>query len=83
MRRSIVTFTVIALSFTVSAPASAADTTKYKNCAAVNAKYKHGIAKQGFREQGGALTGRPYVNTKLYIINKSRDRDKDGVACEQ
>jgi hypothetical protein len=56
---------------------------KYKNCAAVNKVYPHGIAKSGYKKSASGLTGTPFVNTKLYNLNSAKDRDKDGVACEK
>jgi hypothetical protein len=56
---------------------------KFKNCDAVHKKYPHGIAKIGYKNKGGAVKGKPFVNTKLYAFqSKALDRDKDGVACE-
>jgi hypothetical protein len=55
----------------------------FKNCTAVNKVYPHGIAKN-FKviKRADGLTGRPFVSFKLYMANHTRDRDKDGVACE-
>jgi hypothetical protein len=57
----------------------------YKNCTALNGDYPHGVGRVGARDR---TTGaRPVTNFKvsnsLYAANRSRDRDKDGVACEQ
>ena len=67
----------------LAAPASAATPRVFKNCKAVNNVYRHGIAKN-FRvvKTADGLTGRPFVSFKLYVANRTRDRDKDGVACE-
>jgi hypothetical protein len=59
----------------------------WKKCALVNAKYPHGVGKVGARDH---TTGSPVNNFKrsnaLYAkamsFNKSLDRDKDGIACE-
>lgn len=57
---------------------------RYKNCAALNAKYPHGVGKAKARDK---TTGTPVTtflrNTKLYLANKGRDRDGDGIACEK
>ncbi len=69
-----------AIAFT--APASAAK--RYKNCTALNKDYPHGVGKPGARDK---TSGRPVTNFKvsrsLYNANTSRDRDKDGIACEK
>ena len=71
----------------VSTPAEAAAATKYKNCAALNKKYKHGVARKGAKDKVRGST-KPVttftVNTKVYNANKKKlDRDKDGIACEK
>jgi hypothetical protein len=69
-------------------PVTAAATayTHYKNCTALNAKYKHGVGRKGARDHVRGTT-KPvtnfYVNTGLYNANKGLDRDKDGIACEK
>jgi Excalibur calcium-binding domain len=68
----------------LAAPANAATPPRvFKNCKAVNKVYAHGIAKN-FKviKKADGLTGRPFVSFKLYAANHTRDRDKDGVACE-
>jgi hypothetical protein len=56
----------------------------FRNCKAVNAVHKHGIAKNAHAAtHASGLTGRPFVNLKLYVANRGLDRDKDGVACEK
>jgi len=59
----------------------------YKNCAALNKKYPHGVGKVTARDR---TTGTPVTTFKrsnsLYAVaisrNKALDRDKDGIACE-
>jgi hypothetical protein len=57
---------------------------KYKNCTAMNAKYRHGVGKKGAKDR---TSGKPVttfaVNNALYLANTHLDRDKDGVACEK
>lgn len=62
----------------------------YKNCTALNKKYKHGVGKAGAKDR---VSGRskPVTNfkksTKIYneamSHNRGLDRDKDGIACEK
>lgn len=65
-----------------AAPADAAQT--FKNCTALNKKYKHGVGMPGAKDK---TSGKPVTNFKrskaLYQANKKSDRDKDGIACEK
>src|SRR4051794_22275259 len=57
---------------------------RYRNCAALNRVFPHGVGRVGARDK---TTGVPVTTFKrsnaLYIANEGRDRDKDGIACEQ
>ncbi|GAB1643188.1 excalibur calcium-binding domain-containing protein [Krasilnikovia sp. MM14-A1259] len=76
---------VVGGSFAVVLPAEAAVPT-YRNCTALNQRYKHGVGRAGARDKVSG-SSRPVttftVNTALYNANKRMDRDKDGVACEK
>lgn len=72
---------ILLLSFT--SPAEAVKIRKFKNCTALNKVYPHGVAKKRLKQTASGLTGKPFVNTKLYNKNSGLDRDKDGVACEK
>jgi hypothetical protein len=55
------------------------------SCATVNRLYPHGVGKVSAHDH---TTGAPPVTTfkrsnAVYAIAKGRDRDHDGVACEQ
>lgn len=62
----------------------------YKNCTALNKKYKHGLGKSGAKDKVSGKS-KPVTNfkrsTKLYkeamSYNRGLDRDKDGIACEK
>jgi hypothetical protein len=57
---------------------------KYKNCTALNVVYPGGVAKSASsKNKGGKIRLAQVVNSKLYDLNKSLDRDKDGLACER
>ena len=76
---------LIPLLLCISGPAAAAVPAWAKSCAALNARYPHGVGKVGARDR---TTGsRPVTSFKrsnaLYAIAKGRDRDRDNVACEQ
>jgi uncharacterized membrane protein len=81
---SLATLSLIGL----AAPAQAAPPKpkKYANCAALNKVYPHGVARKGGKDKV-AGKGKPVttfmVDTATYNLNKARDRDKDGVACEK
>src|SRR4051794_31521581 len=59
----------------------------YKNCAQLNARYRHGVGKVGARDH---TSGRPVTtflrSNRLYAVamqnNRGLDRDHDGIACE-
>ncbi len=57
---------------------------KYKNCAALQKAYAGGVALSSKSvNKGGKIKLKPTVNAKVYNLNKSLDRDKDGLACER
>jgi hypothetical protein len=57
---------------------------KYKNCAALQKVYAGGVALSSKSvNKGGKIKLKPTVNAKVYNLNKSLDRDKDGIACER
>ncbi|BEL05499.1 hypothetical protein Q0Z83_036900 [Actinoplanes sichuanensis] len=74
------TGTIVAVS-----PAEAA-AKRYANCAALNKVYKHGVGLKGAKDKVRGKT-KPVTtftrNNAVYKANKSRDRDKDGIACEK
>jgi hypothetical protein len=45
--------------------------------------YKGGVALPGAKNKGGKTRSKPLFSKALYDANKSKDRDKDGIACEQ
>lgn len=73
--------------FTLSvAPSETVDAApkKFKNCTALNKTYKGGVAKtKTTTNKGGKTKYKPYVSATLYEANKSKDRDKDFIACER
>jgi hypothetical protein len=57
---------------------------KFANCAALNDVYPGGVAKNSkVSNMGGATNYLPVVKPKIYKANASKDRDKDGIACER
>ncbi|MGG3643979.1 excalibur calcium-binding domain-containing protein [Bacillus gobiensis] len=57
---------------------------KYSNCKALNKDYKGGVARSSkVKNKGGKTKYKPYVSKALYDANKSKDRDKDSIACER
>ena len=56
---------------------------KFSNCAALNKVYPGGVAKSAkWVNKGGKIKKTPVVNAKVYNENSSKDRDKDGIACD-
>ncbi|WP_412059444.1 excalibur calcium-binding domain-containing protein [Cytobacillus firmus] len=72
------------LSFSPTASAKTTKIKTYKNCTELNKDYKGGVARTaGIKNKGGKTKYKPYVSAKLYDANKSKDRDKDKIACER
>jgi hypothetical protein len=57
---------------------------KFKNCPALYKVYPGGIAKTaGWINKGSKLKQKPAANARVYDLNKSLDKDKDGLVCER
>ena len=57
---------------------------KFSNCSQLNKVYPGGVAKsKSSKNKGGSTNYSPTVNAKVYAENSSKDRDKDGIACEK
>jgi hypothetical protein len=57
---------------------------KYKDCAAMHRNFSGGISKSvSSINKGSKIKLKPSVNPQAYELNKSLDRDKDGIACER
>ena len=57
---------------------------KFSNCTELNKVYPGGVAKSSStRNKGGKTKKTPTVSAKVYAENSSKDRDKDGIACER
>ena len=67
----------------VAAPAQAV--TVYSNCDELNVDYPHGVGQPGAVDHTSGTPVTDFaVDQAVYDANKSgRDRDKDGIACEQ
>ncbi len=66
--------------------ASAAEAKAFKNCTALNKTCNGSGAKTEFAKQSAIANGvetPPVVNAKVHAEIVSKDRDKDGVACEK
>ncbi|MEO7124867.1 MAG: excalibur calcium-binding domain-containing protein [Nakamurella sp.] len=62
--------------------------TAYRNCAALQKVYAHGVGKKGAVDKSRGLVKANrvknfYVSNELYAKNIKLDGDKDGVACEK
>lgn len=74
------------LGITVSNPVStdAAPAKKYSNCSALNKDYPGGVSKDAkVKNKGGKTKYKPVVSAQVYKLNATKDRDKDGIACER
>jgi len=90
MTRKLIAFCLsgcLALGLGVAAPAHGSPSVvskKFANCAALNKVYPGGVAKnKSVQNKGGATKFTPSVRPKIYKANSSKDRDKDGIACER
>ena len=56
----------------------------FANCAAMHAKYPHGVGRVGAVDH--VSSGKPVTtflrNATIYNANLARDADRDGIACE-
>lgn len=78
----------IAFGFSTSAldtvDAKTTKVVKYANCKALNKVYSGGVAKSStVKNKGGKTKYKPFVSKAIYNANISKDRDKDGIACER
>ncbi len=79
---------VLGISYGVTGASQVADAktkiVKFKNCKDMNKVYKGGVAKSSkVKNKGGKTKYKPFVSKPLYDANKTKDRDKDGIACER
>ncbi len=86
MKTLLIAITTATALFIVS-PAHAA-TFKYRNCAALNADYPHGVGRPGAVDKVRRSKDVPVTNFEVSrdlfnSLPKTLDRDKDGVACEK
>ncbi|MFF2754299.1 excalibur calcium-binding domain-containing protein [Psychrobacillus sp. NPDC058041] len=69
---------------TVSPTTTDAAAKVFKNCTELNKVYPGGVAKDAkVTNKGGKTKYKPTVSLELYNANASKDRDKDGIACER
>ena len=80
-------FAATFLAFAMAAPSSGSPALadkKFANCEALNSVYPGGVAKNSkVINTGGATKYLPALKPKIYKANSSKDRDKDGIACER
>jgi hypothetical protein len=88
MKKAFVVVSIVALGFGVNGLSASAKPivfdVKFSNCTQLNKVYPGGVAKsKTVRNKGGNTKKTPTVNAKVYAENSSKDRDKDGIACEK
>ena len=68
----------------VAGVSSVGASASFRNCTAMHTRYPHGVGKFGAHDK---TSGVPVTNFKrsnrLYYLNRTLDRDKDGIACEK
>ena len=83
MKKLTVTALVVTTTLVLGVSPAGAAPRVFKNCTAMHTVYKGGVKRPGAVNKGGTLHHRPVVSLALYNANKSKDRDHDGIACEQ
>jgi hypothetical protein len=88
MQKALVAVSIVALCFGFNTLTASAKPivfeVKFSNCTQLNKVYPGGVAKsKTVRNKGGKTKKTPTVNAKVYAENSSKDRDKDGIACEK
>ena len=57
---------------------------RYANCTALNRDFVSGVAQSSrSRNKGARIRLKPVVNPAVYNLNRSLDRDRDGIVCEK
>jgi hypothetical protein len=79
---------VMAVALVVTGAASARIPPLYRSCAALNAKYPHGLGLVKARDKTSGVPVRNFWrSSRLYNLamsyNRGLDRDKDGIGCEK
>ncbi len=77
----------VAIGFSLQSPIAAHSVPvlekKYANCEQLRTIYPGGVAKSSkWVNKGGKIRNKPSVHAKVYLANQGKDRDKDGIACE-
>jgi hypothetical protein len=84
--RVVVAAALVAAAPLVVSTANAQAATTYTNCTVLNKHYRHGVGLPNAHDHVSGST-RPvttfYRSKALYNANKSKDRDRDGIACEK
>jgi hypothetical protein len=67
-----------------SVSALAQKAVRFKNCTALNKKYRHGVGQKGARDKSSRKPVTNFTrNNALYAANRHLDRDHDKIACEK
>lgn len=75
------TFSILSPLSTVCGPTSPP---AYRDCAALNARFPHGVGRPGAVDStSGTPVTNYYVSSYIYSGNTHRDADHDGIACER
>jgi Excalibur calcium-binding domain len=57
---------------------------RYRNCKALNRRYRHGVGRRGARDKTSDEPVTTFLrNNRLYERNRHLGRDKDRIACEK
>jgi hypothetical protein len=86
--RAFATVLIVTVFLSVASAAGAKIPPVYKNCTALNKKYRHGVGRANAHDKTSGTPVTTFVRSnRLYRLamsyNKGLDRDKDGIACEK
>jgi Excalibur calcium-binding domain len=81
----IATMTLLATPIALASGADAAPRPRsYKNCAALQKVYPHGVGLKNAKDKTSGKPVRSFAkNPAVYKLNTKSDRDRDGIACEK
>jgi hypothetical protein len=88
LMRTLAVMLLVGVALTFVSVAGAKIPPLYKNCAALNKKYPHGVGRVHAHDKtSGTPVTTFFRSDRLYRLaisyNKGLDRDNDGIACEK
>ena len=86
--RTAVAVIAVSTGLAAAGAASARMPPLYRSCAALNAKYPHGLGKTTAKDRSAGAPVRNFFKSDRFFkiamsYNRGLDRDHDGIACEK